>query len=255
MAARLIWRGSVPEPQLDDGEGGPAPSAGAMARLIERLGHGNANAALAEVVRENRDYRARHRRDKEEIAALKLKLPPDGGIVLPSDQTAAYQAFMELKMTPAQVKQLVTEHATLKAAALEHAELSRIDEAARAMNWKASVLRGIAKANGLAFEMRDVQRPMEGDPTKTETVRMAHVRPAADDKAEWKLLADYAAQHLVDFMPALEDGESRGGPTTRPSESGVKFPKQPVGGAPAKGSGPSRDQAERAKRSSGAYAF
>lgn len=210
----------------------PAIDTSAIERLIQRLGGGDANAAVAELVRENQGYRDRHRQDQEALSEVQKKLPGEGAVVLTGDDAKTWAAVSARKLTAEQLETQLKERETLSAQVAEHTANTQWAEAAQALGWKPNVVQRIAKSEGLHLEFREVIQPTKDDPEKTETVRRAHVRPAADEKAECMLLDKYVEQHLADFLPALKaDAETGGsGDRTNGNGQGVRYPQQPTGG-------------------------
>jgi hypothetical protein len=145
----------------------------------------------------------------------------------------------------------------------EDAQRTRDDavrQAADDLGFKPSVLVKVAKAEGLHIEFKDVTEKVDG---KNVVTRVAHVRPAKDEKADLVPLEQFAENELKDYLPALlaDDVEEAGGESDeevqRPASgaravAGVEYPVQRKGGGAVRTT-PSHEKLVETARASGDY--
>ena len=209
---------------------------------------------LGRLKSDNHKYRIERKRLRTENDTLKQENEDLKKRVLSPDDFKRWEALSKLTLKPEEITAALTERDELKAKVARSDLREERGKAAEALGWKAGVLDRLMELERLTLDWREVERPKKDDPKGTEKVRMPHVRPAADEKAELKPLDKYVSEHLADFLPALSASATEGGGDKRADGEGVRFPKQPVSGKPA-GDGPSREEITQRKRASGVYGF
>lgn len=161
----------------------------AVQSLIKK--HSGADEALTLVIKENYDYRERHRQDQEKISSLSKKIPTEGSVVLTGDDAKTYQKMLG-EDTIADLKRRLDAGAQ---AIDETARYKRKDEVrtvAAVMGWNDNVLNRLV-TNDMTFEVSE----KDGEKSAVITV---------DDKV--LPLEQYANDNWVDFLPALgSDGK------------------------------------------------
>ena len=193
-------------------------------RIVSR--HGTMQNALRHLAGENYDYRERHRADEAALAAFRTRVP-EGAIVLTGDDKAEFEAFKALKVKAEDVKKGLEERDQLKSKTKESDYEKIVEKAAKHFKFKPTVLSKLLKTEDLVLELRDTEVEVDGQ-DEPQVHKVAHVRPAKDEKADWKLLDKYVEKHLADFLPALraEEGAdtppSKTSPTRLPSQSSSK---------------------------------
>lgn len=151
---------------------------------------------------------------RERMRELRGKLPPEGAVVVPPEQAAAWTAFQELGVTVEDVRKAMEERdqAFQRLADLERAQTVR--KAADLHDYKETVLGELVAGQTLvvetvgegaqAKEVAFVVEETEGDQRKTP-------------------LPDWIAAHKRDFLPALEKTQRTNngvGPRPRPASQG-----------------------------------
>lgn len=207
-----------------DGKGGSGGGGGSREKPVSEVvrslvaRHGDANVALGVLAGENRDYRARHRRDKETIDQLQGKLPKEGSVVLTPEQAQEWTAFQALGKA-AEVKDKLDKATNLEAQVQDYQRAEVFRAASEAVGYNTTVLAERVKADGLHVEMRDAQVD-DGKGGKVAK-KLPHVRKA--DKADEQLvpLTEYADKNWAVWMPSLKvaNGKPAGGGVTLPGHT------------------------------------
>ncbi len=179
----------------------PAPDLG---KLVEAAvaKHGDQTAAL-------KAFAADLYAAKDDLKAMRAKLPPDGSVMLAGDDVKHYEAYKGLG-TPAEIRKAKEERDTLAA---ENSTFKR-DTELRGVAEKAGVKFAVLKAlagPGLTFEPKTVK-------VQGKDVEIMHVK---DGEAAPVPIDDYAKKHWSEFLPALKPGaiaETRVNPTPNRQE-------------------------------------
>lgn len=230
---------------MADGEGAPG---------VIRSYSGGAHEELGRLKSDNHRYRLERKKLKAEIEELTKTNAEIAKRALSADDFKRWETLKDVTLKPDEITAALKERDELKVKVEDAEKDAQVAEAAEALSWKPGVLKRLVKSEGLHLEWREVERPKKDDPKGTEKVRMAHVRPAADERAELKPLDKYVESHLADFVPALTAKDSEQGSGQRRETQGVPYPTQPTGGT-APTNGVPREQVEARKRASGVYGF
>lgn len=230
---------------------------------------GNAEAAVSELLRDNKKLRDERRTIREsgpyrpdeslqrENAELQTEnerlsglIPPVGAVVLTGDDATAWPKFKALNIAPDKIAEALKERDTLASQVADRDRKDVITRAAEELKWKPTILAKIASAEGLHLEFKDVNQTVDGKQSK---VSVPHVRLAKDEKATLEPLAEYAKRELKDYLPALRttdiaDEESE---DTDAGGGGVEYLEQQKGGGPP--TPPNREKLAAAARASGDY--
>jgi hypothetical protein len=142
---------------------------------------------------------------------------PKEGKLLTKDEAVAYQAFVDLKVKPEDLKTVLTEHGKLKAKDDERAAEERFADAAEALGFEnvPALTRWLTREK-LVLEFKD-QRVEDEDTGKKVLMRMPYVRPAEDEKAVLEPLEEYIEREVPEFLdifktkPESDDDEEEGG--------------------------------------------
>jgi hypothetical protein len=169
---------------------------------------------------------------RDDLKAVRAKLPPDGALVLTGDDAKDYGAYRNIGK-PSDLRKVVDEHATL---ATENAGLKR-DQELRGVAEKAGVKHAVLKtlAGALAFGETEIETTKDGKKLKSTvvTVKDGEAAPVPFD--------EYAAKHWGDFLPALKPVAQT--TTTNPRQpqtpSRTDNTRTPLGLAPQEGGPPS----------------
>lgn len=183
-----------------------------ISNLIER--HGTAETAIRVLLSENFHYR-------DQVRDLKTKLPPDGSVVLATEEAKAWQSYREFG-EPREVRKKIDEALSLS---IENSRLRKLEvvrEASELHGYKASVLATLVEKLDLAIGESNGK---DGKAAKAAQV----VTKEADGKEQRISLADYAESNWQDFLPALKsDGKPPIVPTPGRTSETQPPPGQPV---------------------------
>lgn len=208
--------------EADGGQGGgnptPAPDPGdppavpaAIQGIIDRNA-GDAIQAINQLMAEN----ARLRQQRQE---LRSKVPGEGAVILAAEQAQTWQAIQDAGITPdglTELRQAAEERDQLRAERDQLARRQTIQEAAGLAGYRSTVLETLAA---------DLPITIDGDETRIPYVMDGETRTP---------LADYAAAHWADFMPALTTTSAgRAGNGTPYPPQGSGRPPQPTSAARA----------------------
>ena len=189
-------------PERAQGDATTTQAAPDLTKAVEGLlaRHGDATAALRVLLGENYSHR-------DEIRALRGRLPAEGAIVLAGDDAKHWSAYRQLG-TPADVRKAIEEGKTSATAlgSLRKAETDRA--AAEVAGFRSSVLATLAKD----LELEVVEEKSKDGKAVT---KVARVKGEGDTRTP---LAEYAQQHWKDFLPSLKSEPERrapGSPTGR----------------------------------------
>lgn len=164
---------------------GATPDEGALMRLLEKH---------ADVLNDNAQLRGQRKALRLEVADLKGKQTPDGARVLTADEAKVYDAYVALGK-PADLSAAVTERDSARGELTKLSRERTIARAAEAAGYKAAVLATLA--GDLDLQVKEVDGK--------------HLPVVVTDGAE-TALADYAAKHWADFLPALTPARPGGVP-------------------------------------------
>lgn len=213
-------------------------------------GGGTATQFIATLRRENAKLRDRNRDLKAKNEELEKQVKggalPEGAVILKPDEAKQWEAFKALKLEPSKVSEALTERDTLKQDLAQRDRDALVRDAAEAVGFNPKVLADQVRLRELHLEMREVEREQDGEKKK---VKVPHVRPAKDDKAQLEPLDAYAERELAEYLPALkadaaERQQNRGTTATRQGPASG-YPAQRAQGG-AKLTAPSaKDVAER----------
>lgn len=175
-----------PTPKADP----PEPSA-ALVKAVEAAlaKHADPNAALRAVIADLHAAR-------DEVHTLKGRLPREGHVVLDPDGAASFEAYRALG-SPADLTKAIEDGRAAAAKVAEHDRVKFHAEVAAAAGFRPTVLDRMAVQDGLTLVLKDGKDARTG-----KAVKVAHVKGEGDATTP---LADYAAKHWADFLPALKD--------------------------------------------------
>lgn len=142
---------------------------------------------------------------------------PKEGKLLTKDEAATYQAFVELKLKPEDVKKMSEDYGKLKLIQDERDAEEKYADAADALGFEnvPALTRWMTREK-LVLEFKDqrVEEEQENGTVKKVLRRMPYVRPAADEKAAPEPLEDYIEREVPEFVDIFktkpdseEDGE------------------------------------------------
>jgi hypothetical protein len=203
---------------------------------------------------ENNDLRSENER-------LEGLVPPAGATILTGPDVEVWTKFKALNLAPDKVTEAIKQRDELQARDAQRTRDDAVRQAADDLGFKPSVLVKVAKAEGLHIEFKDVTEKVDG---KNVVTRVAHVRPAKDEKADLVPLEQFAENELKDYLPALlaDDVEEAGGESDeevqRPAirrttaVAGVEYPVQRKGGGAVRTT-PSHEKLVETARASGDY--
>jgi hypothetical protein len=142
---------------------------------------------------------------------------PKEGKLLTKEEAAVYQAVVDLKVTPENLKTIIAEHGKLKAKDDERAKEEQFADAAEALGFEnvPALTRWLTREK-LVLEFKD-QRVEDEDTGKKVLMRMPYVRPAEDEKAVLEPLEEYIEREVPEFLdifktkPESDDDEEEGG--------------------------------------------
>lgn len=188
-----------------DGSGGNNPTAPGGHLDPERLKvkHGGAEAALRAMAFKLDDVERDNAKQRQEIAALKGKLPGEGSLVLTSEQAADWQTYLELGK-PEEIKTTQTNLANLRRDSMFRA-------AADAHGLKTAVLSQLPGIGEFQIEVREQER--DGNKVK--------VAIAKNKDGQERPLPELLDERWADFKPALVTEPATG--------TGTPWPKQDMG--------------------------
>lgn len=146
---------------------------------------------------------------------------PDGHRVINAEEGKELDAFRALGKA-ADVKKMVEEHPTLVSFKTERDTADSWREAAKLVKYDGDVLTKLAKADGLAVEVRTEK--VKDAAGKEEQVQTPYVWVASGDKARAMPLASYAKQNLQAYMSALTGSATGNGGAGH--STGTEFPRQ-----------------------------
>jgi hypothetical protein len=235
----------MPYDGTDDDEDGDKPlTEAAIRRIIQREGGGNANNAIAELVRENAKARRRARKVEAQLKTLtdSGRIAPEGAVILTADDGKRWGTIKkhldEKKQTPEQLIEAAAKVGELESKVAESERKSAHAAIAKELGWKPDALSEVLDLKKLEVTMKDVTETVDGKKVKTP---VPHVRKAGDEKGEWEPLETYAEENLKTFLPALtakddegEEEEADRQTSTRRTTTGTQVPSQSRS-KPAKG--------------------
>ena len=152
--------------------------------LLEKR-NGDAVALAADLLSENHGLREKNRE-------LRVKVTPDGAVVLNADEAKHWESFSKLGTPEAVTKQLNDS----KNAVAERDELKAekvIVRAAELSGYKSDVLIDLAKSKGFTIEIDG-----DGDAAKV------NAKWRNGEKDEVQLLSEYAETVLSPYLPSLQ---------------------------------------------------
>lgn len=239
------------------GEGGTAGAQGGAAaagsedadvkKLIAR--YGSADAALKALGKDNAKYRKKLRgvRDGEHVTvesselrdqlrdleeenkdmARRLEGIPPGAVILTGEDAKAWPAFKALNLTPEKVQEAVKQRDELQGQLSARDRDAAISEFAKKNGLNETVLADQVRLRNLHVEMKEVT--VTDKDGKTETRKVPHVRPAADDKAALEPITAYIERDLKEYPGLRTQGGSGSGSGTTGGAQGVPYPEQKSG--------------------------
>jgi hypothetical protein len=202
-----------PAPKTDP----PAPD---LTKAVEALlaRHSDPNAALRVLLGENNTLR-------DQVKDVTGKLPAAGSLVLKGDDARAWEAYQGLGK-PADVRKAIEEGAEFKGKATRYEQEKLHAQAAAVAGYKPAVLDRLAVQDGLAIVVTDGKdKGKDGQPVKVAVVRTKDDKGADVDTP----LADHAAKHWGDFLPALKgDDAPAPAPAGSPTRTGTHPPRPAI---------------------------
>ena len=170
-----------------------------LARLIQRLG--TADAAAAELHRENYQLRDQRRTLKAEVDQLKGKVPAEGTVVLTAEQAAHWNQYQQLGKPEEITKGLESGKAAMEAAA-KRDRADQVSQAAKAVGYQPEVLAQLAELHSMNVTSQSIST--DGKPNTVYYV--------AKDGSQPIELTKYAAENWAAFMPSLQasSGQQQG---------------------------------------------
>jgi hypothetical protein len=196
-----------PEGEGNAGGGAPAPSNANRspdpevryvnlnaAAIIAR--HGNADAAIMHLARENKKERDRRReaiaeRDRA-LEAAKLK---PGEIKLAGEDAKKWEAITKLGKTPAELEIVLKEHGELRGKVTASEQRTRVGTAAKVAKFNEDALASLVEDKKLNLVL--VKEQVDG-----KDVEIPYIKPATEGAAPIKL-TEYVDKHLAVYKPAL----------------------------------------------------
>jgi hypothetical protein len=208
---------SATETKGPDGKPAEPPVTPDLSKAADGLvaKHGDPTAALLVLLGEN--YKAR-----DTVRELKAKLPADGSLVLTGDDAKAWSRYRAAG-DPKTVEAALTERDAYRTEAEGYRRDKHHADVAAVAGYKPAVLTRLATTDGLSLRVDDGKDKL-GKPVKLAVV----VAKGADDKETVTPLADYAAAHWQDFLPALAAVSA-----ARPLPTGTPAPRHETPPRPA----------------------
>lgn len=144
------------------------------------------------------------------------------GKLLTKEEAAAYDAFVELKLKPEEVKAMAADYGKLKAKDDERAAEEKFADAAEALGFEniPALTRWLTREKlVLDFKDQRVEEEQDDGSKKKVLKRMPYVRPAEDEKAAFVPLEDYIEEQVPEFVAVFktkpesddDEGEVEGG--------------------------------------------
>lgn len=186
-------------------------------------GHNNdPREAAYQLFREGFRNRDARRGLEEQLTDLRTQLPPQGAVVLQGDDATRYNEYRALNLTPAQVRERLTEHATLQTEVTESRRDKALREVAEVSGFNFKPLARVGKE--LEYTIKDVE-DATAQGGKRRVAYVVTVDTATKVKTETPL-ADYAKTNWDDVLPALQasNGQASG------HSGGPIVPRQPSQG-------------------------
>jgi hypothetical protein len=152
--------------------------------MVARQG-GNYRKVIRALLVDNHEYR------QQTAGMVKV---PEGGLVLTKDQAAQWAEFTSLGKPVADLRTVLTEHATLTTAKAEEAYRTAVEGMARTAGYNPGLLFRVAKADGVKVESRKVTVRENGKQVQYDVLHVID-----GDKAV--PLDDYREQHWKDLLP------------------------------------------------------
>lgn len=217
--------GSPPAPEPK--KPAPIPASESEAKFAVQLAQcGGSHEVLANKLwREALTNRQRHSITKQELDALKARMP-EGSLVLVGEDVTNFNAFKALGK-PAEVKAKLDNEAKLQGELATAKRREVRGAAAKAHGFNAAVLSDRLDLSQFDVEMREVT---DGGTKK----QVAHVRKAGDDKAVWEPLPIVAERDWKDYLPALKASSGEGG-TSAGTTTAIEFPNNGAGSGSSQG--------------------
>lgn len=214
--------GGNPNPPPEPKKTAPIPASESEAKFQVQLAQcGGSHEALAKKLWvEALTNRQRHSETKQELIALKARIP-DGSLVLIGEDVTNFNAFKALGK-PAEVKAKLDSLTTIQGELATAKKKEARSAAAKAHGFNAAILSDRLDIAQFDLEMREVT---EGTTKK----QVAHVRKAGDDKAVWELLPVVAERDWKDYLPALKASSGDGGSGGQGAGNGIEFPNNGAG--------------------------
>lgn len=210
-----------------------------------RQASGDDAAHIRQLEDEAHRYRRQLREFRDEVAALKGKLPAEGAVVLTADQAKLWKIVVDRKIdTPEKLTAALDAEAKLTEAASATELEKNVDAAAAAFSFPSSTLRDMVTARKLKLELRDVVSVVdEGGKRVRKTEKVWHLGTGKDGESPLAV-GDYIEQHtdLGELLGSVEAGEgtdAKGAGTTTATPAAVRrvVTQSSGGSSRAKGSG------------------
>ena len=198
---------ALENPSSGNGSTNPSGSQGGSTVVLERVTqrdtdsfiqsmiarYGSTENALRQIVGEQLNYRARHRRDRDKIDALSKRVPPENAVILTGDDAKAWQEFKALNLAPAKVKERLDAATKFEQEATTAKRESALDTAAGLLKLDSKPFRRMIPVDA-ELDIRDVQsRNAKGE---LEILKVPYIKDGTGDKAAFMPVEEYLKREV-----------------------------------------------------------
>lgn len=198
---------------------GEGPSAQEIATMVANLigkAGGDSNRVIEQLLGETAKLREDKRLLKAEIEAWKKDAPQDGDVILSGAEITEYEEYKAFGK-PSDIKKSLDSLKEVQAKLAQQEKAAVIQEAAKAVGFKASVLEKLLGDSEI--ELKDVQKTENGQTTTTKA-------PYVKVGGVLKPLSEYAPEVWPDFMPSLKETDQN---TQNNQQFGVQYSSNGAG--------------------------
>lgn len=184
------------------------------------LSNGNVNQQVQTLMTDNFDLREKNRVLRGDNEALRSKVPAEGAVVLTGEDAKTYEAFVALKLKPADIAKLQTDFQALQGKVATAERKGSIAQAAKAEGYDETVLGTLVGDHELTIA--PVTEEVEGQ-NKAVDRAFIGIKDATGAVTKTRL-SEYIEKNHAKFIPSLtvEEGESG----SESSVNGTKYPRQ-----------------------------
>lgn len=184
------------------------------------LSNGNVNQQVQTLMTDNFDLREKNRVLRGDNEVLRSKVPAEGAVVLTGDDAKTYEAFVALKLKPADIAKLQTDFQALQGKVATAERKGSIAQAAKAEGYDETVLGTLVGDHELTIA--PVTEEVEGQ-NKAVDRAFIGIKDATGAVTKTRL-SEYIEKNHAKFIPSLtvEEGESG----SESSANGTKYPRQ-----------------------------